>query len=297
MAIAVEVFDSRRNQLGEGPTATGEKNNHIQWCDIYGKAVRSRDLVTGKTDEYFADQHIGFQIPRSKGGDILGTADGPVLRDKDGAIHKLPTRADVDGDNLSGVIRWNDAKVCPDGNLFLGSMAYEDQSDQGAFYRLSKDGKKLDNLFGSVGISNGMDWSVDLSRMFYIDTLSMRVDQFDYQNGQISNRRPLVQISDGMGYPDGMCSDANDNLWVAFWLGSCVRCFDGKTGKQIDEIKLPAQKITSCVFAGEKLDKLIITSAVGNPGEQIDLDQYPESGFIFIASPGVVGKKTTLFGA
>jgi len=297
MAIAVEVFDSRRNQLGEGPTATGEKNNHIQWCDIYGKAVRSRDLVTGKTDEYFADQHIGFQIPRSKGGDILGTADGPVLRDKDGAIHKLPTRADVDGDNLSGVIRWNDAKVCPDGNLFLGSMAYEDQSDQGSFYRLSKDGKKLEKLFGSVGISNGMDWSVDLSRMFYIDTLSMRVDQFDYQNGQISNRRPLVQITDGMGYPDGMCSDANDNLWVAFWLGSCVRCFDGKTGKQIDEIKLPAQKITSCVFAGEKLDKLIITSAVGNPGEQIDLDQYPESGFIFIASPGVVGKKTTLFGA
>ena len=297
MAIAVEVFDSRRNQLGEGPTATGNQNNHIQWCDIYGKAVRSRDLVTGKTDEYFADQHIGFQIPRSKGGDILGTADGPVLRDSDGVIHKLTTRADVDGDNLSGVIRWNDAKVCPDGNLFLGSMAYENQTDQGSFYRLSKDGKKLEKLFGSVGISNGMDWSVDLSRMFYIDTLSMRVDQFDYQNGQISNRRPLVQITDGMGYPDGMCSDANDNLWVAFWLGSCVRCFDGKTGKQIDEIKLPAQKVTSCVFAGEKLDKLIITSAVGNPGEQIDLDQYPESGFIFIASPGVVGKKTTLFGA
>jgi len=297
MSIAVEVFDSRRNQLGEGPTATGDKNSHVQWCDIYGKAVRSRDLLTGKIDEYFSDQHIGFQIPRSKGGDILGTADGPVLRDKDGVIHMLPTRADVDGDNQSGVLRWNDAKVSPDGNLFLGSMAYENQSDQGAFYRLSKDGKKLDNLFGSVGISNGMDWSVDLSRMFYIDTLSMRVDQFDYQNGQISNRRPLVQITEGMGYPDGMCSDANDNLWVAFWLGSCVRCFDGKTGKQLDEIKLPAQKITSCVFAGEKLDKLVITSAVGNPGEQIDLEQYPQSGFIFVASPGVVGKKTNLFGA
>lgn len=170
-------------------------------------------------------------------------------------------------------------------------MAYENQTDQGAFYRLSKDGKKLEKLFGSVGISNGMDWSKDLSRMFYIDTLSMRVDQFDYQNGQISNRRPLVQITDGMGFPDGMCSDANDNLWVAFWLGSCVRCFDGKTGKQLDEIKLPAQKITSCVFAGEKLDKLIITSAVGNPGEQIDLDQFPQSGFTFIASPGVLVRK------
>ena len=133
MSIAVEVFDSRRNQLGEGPTATGDKNSHVQWCDIYGKAVRSRDLITGKIDEYCATEHIGFQIPRSKGGDILGTADGPILRDLDGVIHKLPTRADVDGDNQSGVIRWNDAKVSPDGNLFLGSMAYENQSDQGSF--------------------------------------------------------------------------------------------------------------------------------------------------------------------
>jgi gluconolactonase len=297
MSIAVEVFDSRRNQLGEGPTATGDKNHHIQWCDIYGKAVRSHDLLSGKTDEYFSDQHIGFQIPRSKGGDILGTADGPVLRDQDGKIHMLPSRADVDGDNQTGVIRWNDAKVCPDGFLFLGSMAYENQTDQGAFYRLSKDGKKLERLFGSVGISNGMDWTNDLSRMFYIDTITMRVDQFDYQHGQISNRRPLVQVREGIGFPDGMCADGNDNIWVAFWLGSCVRCFDGKSGKQIDEIKLPTQKITSCVFAGEKLDQLIITSAVGNPGEQVDLDTYPQAGFTFIAKPGVVGKKTTLFGA
>jgi len=297
MAIAVEVFDSRRNKLGEGPTATGIGNNHIQWCDIYGQLIRSKDLASGAISEYQVDEAVGFQIPRSNGGDILGTANGPVLRDIDGKLTQLPSRQDADGYPDKVKLRWNDAKVSPDGYLFLGSMAYENQSDEGAFYRLSKDGKKLDRLFGSVGISNGMDWSVDLTRMFYIDTLSMRVDQFDYQNGQISNRRPLVQVEESMGFPDGMCSDANDNLWVAFWLGSCVRCFDGKTGKQLDEIKLPAQKVTSCVFAGEKLDKLVITSAVGNPGEQIDLEQYPQSGFTFIASPGVVGKKTTLFGA
>ena len=50
-----------------------------------------------------------------------------------------------------------------------------------------------------------MDWSVDKSRMFYIDTLTLRVDQFDYLNGEISNRRALVQVTEGMGYPDGMC--------------------------------------------------------------------------------------------
>ena len=297
MSIAVDVFDSRRNQLGEGPTASGDRNNHVQWCDIYGQAIRSKDLVTGQTGEYETSEPVGFQIPRTMGGEILGTANGPVLRDKDGALHKLPSREDADGFKDKNVLRWNDAKVSPDGALFLGSMAYENQSNEGAFYRLSKDGKKLERLFGEVGISNGMDWSVDKTKMFYIDTLAMKVELFDYNNGEISNRRTLVEITDGMGYPDGMCSDSEDNIWVAFWMGSCVRGFDGKTGKQIAEIKLPVQKVTSCCFAGEKLDQLIITTAVGNPGEEMDLTAYPQAGYIFIATPGVTGKKTNLFGA
>ena len=297
MSIAVDVFDSRRNQLGEGPTATGDKNNHVQWCDIYGQAIRWKDLVTGQSGEYETSEPVGFQVPRIIGGDILGTANGPVLRDKDGTVHKMPSREDADGFKDKNVLRWNDAKVSPDGALFLGSMAYENQSNEGAFYRLSKDGKKLDRLFGEVGISNGLDWSVDKSKMYFIDTLAMKVELFDYNNGEISNRRTLVEISDGMGYPDGMCSDSEDNIWVAFWMGSCVRGFDGKTGKQIAEIKLPVQKVTSCCFAGEKLDQLIITTAVGNPGEEMDLNEYPQAGFIFVASTGVTGKKTNLFGA
>jgi gluconolactonase len=297
MSIAVEVFDSRRNQLGEGPTASGSGNNQVQWCDIYGQFIRSKNLVTGEITEYQTDEAVGFQIPRVNGGDILGTANGPVLRDLNGTLHKLPTREESDGFKDKHVLRWNDAKVSPDGDLFLGSMAYENQSNEGAFYKLSRDGKKMIRLFSDVGISNGMDWSVDKTKMYYIDTLAMKVELFDYNNGQISNRRTLVEISDGMGYPDGMCSDSEDNIWVAFWMGSCVRGFDGKTGKQIAEIKLPVPKVTSCCFAGENLDQLIITTAVGNPGEEMDLDKYPQSGYIFIANPGVTGKKTNLFGA
>ena len=45
------------------------------------------------------------------------------------------------------------------------------------------------------------------------------------------------------------------------------------------------------------MDQLIITSAVGNPGEEMDLSVYPQAGFTFIASVGVKGKKTTTFGA
>lgn len=296
MSNKVEVFDSRRNQLGEGPTATGLKNNHIQWCDIYGQAVRWRDLDTGAIGEYSTNEAIGFQIPRKTSGEILGTANGPILRDSDGKISKLPTREDADGAGDKVPLRWNDAKVSPSGDLFLGSMAYSNQSDEGSFYKLSKDGKKLTRLFSNVGISNGLDWSMDGKRMFYIDTLTMRVDLFDVEESQISNRRPFIKIDDGMGYPDGMSMDTDDNLWVAFWQGFCVRGFDGTNGKQIAEIKVPSANATSCVFGGEKLDKLIITSAVGNPGESADLEKYPESGFVFITSTGTTGKRTNLFG-
>ena len=91
MSIAVEVFDSRRNQLGEGPTATGEKNNHVQWCDIYGQAIRWKDLKSGANGEYQTSEPVGFQIPRTTGGDILGTANGPVLRAVSYTHLTLPT--------------------------------------------------------------------------------------------------------------------------------------------------------------------------------------------------------------
>ena len=70
MSISVEVFDSRRNQLGEGPTATGAGNNDVQWSDIYVQLIRSKNLATGQIGEYPTDEAVGFQIPRANGGDI-----------------------------------------------------------------------------------------------------------------------------------------------------------------------------------------------------------------------------------
>ena len=53
------VFDQRRNILGEGPTATGAKNQQIQWVDIMGMLFRTRHLTTGEISEYATDEHVG----------------------------------------------------------------------------------------------------------------------------------------------------------------------------------------------------------------------------------------------
>lgn len=291
--MKVTVFDDRRNVLGEGPTATGPSNGLVTWVDLYGKKVRSRHLISGAITEYETAEDVGFAIPRKSGGEIIGTVNGPLLRDADGTLHKLPTREDVDGYKSNQVVRWNDAKVSPQGDLFLGSMAYDFKTNAGALYQMRGDGRHMRRLFGDVTISNGLDWSVDGKTMYYIDTPLRRVDIFDVQEREIKNRRTLVSFPEGMGMPDGMSVDVNNNLWVAFWMGYAVRCFDGRTGALLEEISCPTPRITSCVFAGENLDQLIITSA----SEDTDLKEYPEAGMIFIASPGVRGQKTALFGA
>lgn len=291
--MKASIFDDRRNMLGEGPTATGLKNEVISWVDVTGKKVRSRHLTSGAITEYETAEDVSFAIPRKSGGDVIGTANGPLLRDAHGRLHKLPTREEADGHKASRAVRWNDAKVSPLGDLFLGTMAYDARTNAGALYQLRGDGKHLRRLFGDVTISNGLDWSVDGKTMYYIDTPLHRVDIFDVEEHEIMNRRTLVTFPENLGSPDGMSVDANNNLWIGFWTGHAVRCFDGKTGKMLEEISCPAPLITSCVFGGENLDQLIITSA----SEDTDLTQYPEAGMIFIASPGVRGQETALFGA
>lgn len=289
--MKASVFDERVSLLGEGPTATGVANEEISWVDIMGRKVQSRNLLNGATTEYLTQEDVGFAIPRVGGGAILGVVSGPVLRDEDGAVHQLPSREDADGFPPNRPIRWNDGKVSPQGDLFMGTMPYDFTVNGGAFYQLRADGQHIRRLFGDVSVSNGLDWTVDGSQMFYIDTGLGRVDVFDVEGHDIRNRRTLITFPKEMGSPDGMSVDSQNNLWVAFWLGGAVRCFDAQTGSQIEEIICPAPRITSCVFGGEKLDQIFITSA----SQDTDVRQYPQAGMVFTASPGVVGQKTAHF--
>ena len=291
MALKAEVFDSRRNVLGEGPTSSGAGNNHVMWVDIYGKAVRWRNLVSGEVGEYQTPEDVGFVIPLAEGGELLGTAQGPHVRDLSGNFRKVPGRVEADGYLAKKNLRWNDAKVAPWGDLFLGSMTYDFETNAGALYQLQKGGAHIRRLFGDVTISNGIDWTVDRTAMFYVDTPLRRVDKFDVEERDIKNRRTFITFPDEYGMPDGFCMDSEDNLWVAFWEGSAIRCFDGRSGKLLEQIDLPARRITSGAFAGEKLDQLIITSARDDDAA----GEAPEAGMTFIATPGVTGKATTTF--
>ena len=59
-------------------------------------------------------------------------------------------------------------------------------------------------------------------------------------------------------------------------------------------IAMPVPNITSCTFAGSKLDTLYITTARHLLNEE-DVRKYPLSGSLFSCKPGVTGLPAPLF--
>jgi sugar lactone lactonase YvrE len=163
-----------------------------------------------------------------------------------------------------------------------------------ALYRVDSDHSVTTMLTG-IGISNGLGWNLAATTMYYIDTPTMRIDVFDYdrETGDVGNRRPLIEVGENQGFPDGMTVDAEDCLWVAFWGGGCVRRF-GADGQLIRTVKLPAAQITSCAFGGPDLDRLFVTSATSGLSMQQRADQ-PLAGRLFEIDPGCRGLASTPF--
>jgi sugar lactone lactonase YvrE len=111
---------------------------------------------------------------------------------------------------------------------------------------------------------------------------------FDEASGDIRFERDAIRIPGDMGTPDGMAMDDEGMLWVAHSGGFGVFRWNPSNGLLLDSVQLPVPNITSCAFVGEELDQLLITTARENLTEK-QLALYPESGGLFIASPGVKG--------
>ncbi|MFJ7099804.1 SMP-30/gluconolactonase/LRE family protein [Streptomyces albogriseolus] len=252
MTLAFDVAVRAEAELGEGATwdpATGR----LLWIDILGARVHTYDPATGRRTVRRTEQHVGAVKPRAGGGLVLNLRDGVGLIDPDDTFRWLH-REPVAGR------RGNDAAVAPDGSLLAGTMRYDEALGGGTLTRVTGDGEAT-VLLDDVTVSNGTGWSPDGRLMYYIDTPTRRVDVFDAgEDGTIGGRRPLAEIEEGAGFPDGLTVDADGCVWVALWDGGAVRRYtpDGELDRVIE---LPVPRVTCCAFGGPGLTDLYITTA------------------------------------
>jgi sugar lactone lactonase YvrE len=155
----------------------------------------------------------------------------------------------------------NDGELDPQGRFWAGTMGWHAEPAQGALYRLDPGGT-VTRMLDGVTISNGLAWSPDGTTMYYADTPTLRVDQFDFDpaSGAIADRREFVTIRTGGGSPDGLTVDSEGAVWVATWPGYGVHRYlpDGTLDAVIP---LPVSNVSSIELGGPDLRDAFITTA------------------------------------
>lgn len=263
--------------LGEGPVWDA-KQESICWVDILNGVIHEYAPATKKHHYIQLQQMIGSVAICTDGHFIAAMQHGFARINR----HTGEVTFISDPESHLPNNRFNEGKCDPAGRFWSGTMSLSEDTGAGNLYVLrDKDTcvKKID----SVSISNGLAWSADHKTMYYIDTPTLQVVAYDFNNatGHISNKRTVLEIDKADGFPDGMTIDKEDMLWVAHWDGWQVSRWDPATGKKLLRIDMPVARVTSCTFGGETFGDLYITSAKVGLGADA-LKQQPLAGSVFV---------------
>jgi len=270
--------------LGEGPVWDA-RTQTLYWLDILNKRIYADGNILTELDDL-----VGCLVPRKSGGFVFAKRFSFWTFESDPAKPTLlATLTDEPSNN-----RFNDGKCDPRGRFIAGTMDLDEKDPNGSLY--SFDGRSITKLLSNVTISNGLAWSPDYKTFYYIDTPTRDVMAFDYdvETGAIANPRVAVQVPTELGWPDGMTSDMQGNLWIAMWGGAQVTKWNPATGQLLERIPVPAKNVSSCVFGGKGLNELYITSARKDLDEAA-LSEYPLTGGVFRLETMVEGMPTFEF--
>ena len=282
-----EIIHDANAILGEGP-AWDIKTQTLYWVDILEKRVHYRHA--NENGFIQLDEMPGCLVP-TKNGTLLIAARASIL-DLDPVTGKQTVLATIN-EHVNN--RFNDGKCDPAGRFLAGSMNMDEESPTGALYLF--DGQNITRLLDDIRISNGLAWSPDYKAFYYIDTPTREVKTFDYDlsTGQIENPRVVITVPEILGWPDGMTSDTEGKLWIAMWGGAKVTRWNPQNGELLEQIPLPAKNVTSCVFGGDDLNELYITSARKGLNKA-DLTAYRYSGSLMRVKTKIQGMPTFEFG-
>lgn len=273
--------------LGESPLWHAEKKC-CYWVDIENGVLYEYSWIL-QTTRYWKFNYKLTLVVQGKGNQLILALNARIAL-FDLESEQLEWLLDVELPSSGN--RCNDGACDSYGRLWIGTMHLEHKKGAGALYCIDTNlniYKKLEH----TTISNGIVWSLDNKRLYYIDSPTQVVQSFIFEeeSGEIIFEKNVVQIPVEMGTPDGMTIDEEGMLWIAHWGGFGVYRWNPHNGQLLDRITVPVPHITSCTFAGENLDHLIITTARENLKEE-ELIKYPESGNIFLVKTCVKGIAT-----
>jgi sugar lactone lactonase YvrE len=271
--------------LGESPLwHAGRKSCY--WVDIETSRVFEYRWVDRRLKTWHFDHQVTLVVVDLQGMLVLGLRGGLARFNPETGIFQW--LLDIEKEKMDH--RCNDGSCDSNGRLWIGTMQQDFEKSAGKLYCIDEN-LRLHQKLSEVTISNGLVWSPDNSRMYYIDSPTQTVQQFIYnpQTATLRFEKIAIHIPQTMGTPDGMVMDEEAMLWVAHWGGFGVYRWNPFTGKLLQKVQVPVPNVSSCAWVGESLDQLLITTARQHLNEK-ELEKYPGSGDTFIVKTDAKGR-------
>jgi len=272
-----------RAELGECPV-WDDRENVLWWIDWARGFVYRSDVVAGVSTAVRVGASVSAVAMAPAGRVALALEHGFAELDPgSGRVRELG-RAEPDGAET----RMCDGKCDARGRFWAGTMALDERSPIGALFVMEPDGR-VRRVLDDVICSNGLCWSEDNTKFYYIDSATCRIDVFDFDlaQGTLANRATVVQIPPGDGSPDGLTIDREGYLWVALWDGWQVRRYS-PTGELDTIVELPVARPTSCALGGPDLRDLFVTTAM--PDSADERSDQTLAGAVFRARADAPGR-------
>lgn len=279
-----------KNVLGEGALWC-PLEQRLWWIDISSPTLWCLQPESKKVERWPLPKPPGSFALRKNGGFLFAFRNGLAILKRPGAEPEwLPAEGLELGDE-----RFNDGKTDRAGRFWTGTLDRRLGSQIGRLYRVTTD-FKVAAMDRGFTISNGIGWSPDDRVMYFTDTPSRCIYRYDFDaaTGGITNRRVFVEAAPGHGGPDGMTVDAEGFVWSAQFDRWCIHRY-APDGSLERSIRLPVQRPTTCMFGGQDLATLYVTSARMDLSEAA-LATQPQAGGLFALQPGVRGLPEPRFG-
>ena len=280
--------------IGDSPVWQARRQR-LYWLDTGGPALCWAN--PGKSDSHktripLSEVTTGLAIA-SDGRLLLNGNSGYQLFDPDTAQSERLAHIMM----AESELRYNGGGCDAAGRFWVGTMHIDGPTRGGGhLYRLNPDRTIKHYAVEGHAHGNGIGWSPDNRVMYIADSGGRVVNAFDYdlERGEISNMRPFLRLSGpGSDSPAGLAVDRDGNVWVTMWDGWRLQCH-APDGALRDVVWLPVPRPSSCVFGGEDMRTLFVTSARIRVSHRV-LEQAPQSGFTLAFQTKVPGLPVAKF--
>ena len=271
----VELLDDCNNSLGEGITYSSS-NNNLYWLDIGNVSkLYSLDLSSNKKEIFELPEIVTATSIKSEDELILATNNGLKLFNTSNA--KFESVVTIEDEQT--LTRSNDGASDAYGRFWFGTMQNNFDNNGngipikdniGKLYKVDTN-KKISIIEEGLGIPNTFVWSPDNNNFYFSDTLKGTIlsYNFELENGELSNKKELASFN--RGHPDGSTIDTDGCIWNCRWGGSCIVRFT--PNGQVDQIiEMPVENITNCIFGGQDMKTLFVTTASNEDKNKNELD-------------------------